>query len=203
MGEDIEMPSLRIPVSLVLMVLMLSAPAFAHTEQLTAGGFVSGFTHPIQGWDHVAAMVAVGIWGAYLGQPSIWTLPVVFPTIMAFGASLGIADVPVPPVEFMIALSGMVLGLLIVFAIRMPTVVAAVIVGVFAIFHGYAHGQELPKAVSPGVYAVGFVVGTGFLHAMGIGFSLVRGIPFGDYIVRSVGAVICLAGFGFLTGALS
>lgn len=197
------MPLLKVLTALVLLTLASADPAAAHSGQLTAGGFLSGFTHPIQGWDHVAAMVAVGIWGAYLGQPSIWILPVVFPTIMAFGASLGVADVPVPPVEFMIALSGMVLGLLIVFAIRMPTVVAAAIVGVFAIFHGYAHGQELPNAVSPGVYAVGFVVGTGFLHATGIGFSLVRGIPFGDYVVRTVGAVICLAGFGFLTGVLS
>ena len=194
---------MKLPVSLILLSLALASPALAHTGQLSANGFLSGFAHPIQGWDHVAAMVAVGIWGAYLGQPSIWALPIVFPTIMAFGGALGVAGVPVPPVEIMIALSGIVLGGLIVFAVRLPTVAAAVIVGVFAIFHGYAHGQELPKAVSPGTYAMGFVLGTGFLHAMGITFSLVRRIRFGDYIVRSVGGVICLAGFGFLTGVLA
>lgn len=194
---------LRALTTLVLLTMVLSLPASAHTGELTSGGFVSGFVHPIQGWDHVAAMVAVGIWGAYLGQPSIWTLPIVFPTIMAFGAALGVAGIPVPPVEMMIALSGIVLGLLIVFAVRLPTVVAAVIVGVFAIFHGYAHGQELPNAVSPGIYAIGFVVGTGLLHATGICFSLLRGIRYGDYIVRTIGAVICLSGIGFMTGVLA
>lgn len=196
------MSYLKIPVTLVLLMVVLSVPALAHTGQLTTGGFLSGFTHPIRGWDHVVAMVAVGIWGAYLGAPSIWTLPIVFPTIMAFGGALGVIGFPVPSVEMMIALSGVVLGLLIVFAVRLPTVVAAVIVGVFAIFHGYAHGQELPSTAHPGIYSMGFVLGTGFLHAAGIGFSLVRNIRFGDVIVRSVGGGICLTGVGFLTGIL-
>jgi urease accessory protein len=185
------------------MVLMLSEPAFAHSGQLTAGGFVSGFTHPIRGWDHVVAMVAVGIWGAYLGQPSVWALPIVFPSIMAIGGAMGVIGVPVPSVEMMIALSGVVLGLLIVFAVRLPTIVAAVIVGIFAIFHGYAHGAELPNAANPAIYAMGFVLGTGALHATGIGFSLLRAVRFGDILVRSIGGGICLAGLGFLTGALS
>lgn len=196
------MTSPRIPLTLVLMVFILSAPAFAHTDQQTAGGFISGFTHPVRGWDHVVAMVAVGIWGAYLGQPSVWALPVVFPVIMAFGGAMGVIGIPVPSVEFMIALSGIVLGLLIVFAVRLPTVVAAVIVGVFAIFHGYAHGAELPNAANPGIYSIGFVLGTGLLHLTGIGFSLLRSVRFGDALVRAIGAGISLTGLGFLIGVL-
>lgn len=167
------------------------------------GGFVSGLSHPIRGWDHVVAMVAVGIWGAYLGQPSVWALPIVFPSIMAIGGAMGVIGLPVPSVELMIALSGIVLGLLIVFAVRLPTIVAAVIVGVFAIFHGYAHGAELPNAAHPAVYAMGFVIGTGALHATGIGFSLLRAVRFGDVIVRTMGGGIFLTGLGFLTGVLS
>lgn len=197
------MPSLRIPATLLFMGLMLSAPAFAHTDQVTAGGFVSGLSHPIRGWDHVVAMVAVGIWGAYLGQPSVWALPIVFPSIMAIGGAMGVIGLPVPSVELMIALSGIVLGLLIVFAVRLPTIVAAVIVGVFAIFHGYAHGAELPNAAHPAVYAMGFVIGTGALHATSIGFSLLRAVRFGDVIVRTMGGGIFLTGLGFLTGVLS
>jgi urease accessory protein len=193
----------KISVTLVLLAVALSPPAFAHTGQLTAGGFLSGFSHPIRGWDHVAAMVAVGIWGAYLGPPSIWTLPIVFPTVMAVGGAMGVAGLPVPPVEVMVALSGVVLGLMIVFAVRLPTVAAAVIVGIFAIFHGYAHGQELPKAANPAIFAMGFVLGTGVLHATGICFSLLRQVRYGEVIVRSIGGGICLTGVGFLTGILS
>lgn len=189
--------------ALVLLVLILADPASAHTDGPTASGFISGFSHPVRGWDHVIAMVAVGIWGAYLGQPSVWTLPIVFPAVMAVGGAMGIAGLPVPSVELMIALSGIVLGLLIVFAVRLPTLPAAVIVGVFAVFHGYAHGAELPNAVHPGVYAMGFVLGTGVLHAAGISFSLLRRITFGDVIVRAVGGGISVAGVGFLTGVLT
>ncbi len=116
---------------------------------------------------------------------------------------MGVIGLPVPSVELMIALSGIVLGLLIVFAVRLPTIVAAVIVGVFAIFHGYAHGAELPNAAHPAVYAMGFVIGTGALHATGIGFSLLRAVRFGDVIVRTMGGGIFLTGLGFLTGVLS
>ncbi len=97
----------RLLSTVIVTVLVFAAavlPASAHTEVGAVGGLVSGFLHPISGFDHVVAMVAVGIWGAYLGQPSIWLLPVVFPTIMAFGGALGVLGIPVPPVEIMIAL---------------------------------------------------------------------------------------------------
>src|SRR3546814_18852902 len=115
--------------------------------------FVSGFAHPILGWDHVVAMVAVGLWGAFLGAPAIWILPVVFPLVMAFGGALGVLGVAVPAVEVGIAGSAVVLGLLVALAARPPLWVAAVIVAAFAVFPGHAPGTELPEAADPLPYA--------------------------------------------------
>ncbi|NCO86089.1 MAG: HupE/UreJ family protein [Rhodobacterales bacterium] len=179
---------------------MMSLPAAAHTGEGMAGGLMSGFTHPLFGWDHVVAMVAVGLWGAFLGKPAIWILPVVFPLVMAFGGALGVAGIEVPAVETGIALSGVVLGLLVALAVRAPLWVAAVIVGVFAIFHGHAHGTELPDAANPFAYAVGFVTGTGLLHLAGIALGFVVALPKGDWIVRAAGVAIAIVGGLFLTG---
>src|SRR6266545_3323120 len=129
---------------LVLLAAASAAPAFAHTGVGSAGGFTGGFAHPIFGPDHVVAMVAVGLWGAFLGPPAIWLLPIVFPLVMAFGGVLGILGVPLPGVETAIAMSAVVLGLMVALAARPPLWVAAVLVGGFAIFHGHAHGTELP-----------------------------------------------------------
>ncbi len=181
--------------------LLVPEIALAHTEGGITGGFVSGFTHPILGWDHVVAMVAVGLWGAFLGAPAIWLLPVVFPLVMAFGAALGVVGVPVPAVEIGIAGSAVVLGLLIVLAVRLPLWLAGVIVGVFAIFHGYAHGVELPEAANPFAYGVGFVIATGLLHLIGIAFGLLIRWPMGTYAVRAGGAVISAVGCVYLLNA--
>ncbi|MCR9139458.1 MAG: HupE/UreJ family protein [Alphaproteobacteria bacterium] len=167
-----------------------------------AGGFVTGFTHPLFGWDHVLAMVAVGLWGAFLGAPSIWLLPVVFPMIMAFGGVLGIVGVPIPAVETGIAFSSVVLGALIALAQRAPLWIAIVIVGSFAVFHGHAHGTELPNAASPIAYSTGFVIATGLLHLFGILFGALIGWPAGALAVRSAGAAIAVAGIAFLIGIL-
>ena len=145
-------------------------------------------------------MVAVGIWGAFLGRPAIWVLPVVFPLVMAFGGALGVIGVPLPAVEAGIALSGVVLGLLIAFAVSAPIWVAAVIVGIFAIFHGHAHGTELPEAFSAYGYAVGFVVGTGMLHLVGIAIGFLTATDAGKLAARAVGAVIALVGAAYLFG---
>ena len=179
---------------------LAAAVAHAHTGEGINTGFASGCWHPIVGWDHVIAMVAVGLWGAFLGAPSIWLLPVVFPLVMAFGGALGIIGVPIPAVETGIALSGVVLGLLIVFAVRAPIWVAAIIVGLFAIFHGHAHGTELPDAFSAYGYAVGFVIGTGLLHMLGIGLGFLTHSKPGTLAVRGVGGVIALIGANFLFG---
>lgn len=189
-------------LALAATLTTLGEPALAHTGTGYGGGFVSGFTHPILGWDHVAAMVAVGLWGAFLGTPAIWLLPVVFPLVMALGAVLGILGIPVPAIETGIALSAVVLGLMIVLAARPPLWVSAVLVGAFAIFHGYAHGTELPATANAFAFAVGFVIATGLLHLIGIGFGLAVKWPAGRVAVRGAGALISLAGIGFLTGAV-
>lgn len=182
-----------------LIALIASGQAHAHEDGL-AGGFISGFTHPILGWDHVVAMVAVGLWGAFLGRPAIWLLPVIFPLVMAFGGVLGIIGVPVPFVEPGIAISSIALGLLIALALRLPLAAAAIIVGAFAIFHGYAHGVELPAATSPLPYALGFVVATGCLHLAGILLGLLVHAPGGRIVIRAGGAAISVIGCLFLFG---
>lgn len=183
-------------------VIMVSQPAFAHEGAGVTGGFVSGFLHPLVGPDHVIAMVAVGLWGAFLGAPAIWVLPVVFPLVMAFGGVLGVAGVPLPGVEIGIAASAVALGLVVAFAARPPLWIAAVIVGAFAIFHGHAHGAELPEAANAISYSLGFVIATGLLHLCGIAFGLLVRWPAGRLAVRTVGMLIALAGVGFLTGVV-
>ena len=186
--------------SILLAVFLVSTGAEAHSGAGVAGGLLSGILHPITGWDHVIAMVAVGLWGAFLGRPAIWILPVVFPLVMAFGGAMGVIGVPLPHVETGIALSAVVLGLVVALAARPPLWVAAVIVGAFAIFHGHAHGTELPGAANPFAYALGFVVATGCLHVLGISFGLLTRWPAGERLVRTGGAAIAVAGLAFLTG---
>ncbi|WP_353646088.1 HupE/UreJ family protein [Mesorhizobium sp. WSM2239] len=183
-----------------LLLPALGTPAFAHDASGVAGGFASGFLHPILGWDHVAAMVAVGLWGAFLGAPAIWLLPIIFPLVMAFGGTLGIAAVPLPAVETGIAASAVVLGVMVALGARPPLWVAAIIVGAFAIFHGHAHGTELPAAADAVAYAVGFVIGTGLLHLAGITFGLASKWEGGRVAVRAAGGAIAVTGLAFLTG---
>jgi urease accessory protein len=180
---------------------LFSEIALAHQGGVI-GGFTSGFTHPILGWDHVIAMVAVGLWGAFLGMPALWVLPVVFPLVMAFGGALGVLGIPVPSIETGIAVSSIVLGLMVAFAVRPPIWIAAVIVAAFAIFHGHAHGTELPGAANPITYSLGFVIATGLLHLLGIAFGLLVRWPLGKIAVQAGGGVIAVLGVGFLTGVV-
>ena len=140
---------MRRTLLLAAAIALLATAASAHTGEAAGGGFVTGFLHPILGWDHVAAMVAVGLWGAFLGPPAIWLLPVTFPLVMALGGALGVAGVPIPGIEFGIAASALIIGVAVMLALRPPLVVAAVIVGFFAIFHGHAHGTEMPRRRQP------------------------------------------------------
>jgi urease accessory protein len=181
----------------------LAGSACAHEGSAIGGGFSSGFMHPVLGWDHVVAMVAVGLWGAFLGRPAIWVLPIVFPMVMAVGGAIGLSGLHIPAVETGIAVSAVVLGAVVAFAVRPPIWVAAAIVGSFAIFHGYAHGVELPKAADPLAYSLGFVIATGMLHLVGIAIGLVVRWPAGKIAVRAVGAAIAMAGIAFLTGYAS
>lgn len=173
--------------------------ALAHLDGSgLGGGFVSGFSHLLGGLDHVVAMVAVGLWGAFLGAPAIWLLPIVFPVVMAIGGALGVAGIPIPSVEVGIALSAVVLGLMVVGAVRPPLWIAAVIVGAFAIFHGHAHGTELPSTANALAYSAGFVVATGLLHVAGIALSQLKRWAVGEWVVRAGGAAIAIAGVMFL-----
>ncbi|MDA0289194.1 MAG: HupE/UreJ family protein [bacterium] len=182
--------------------LLLGTSLWAHEDAGMAGGFISGLTHPLFGFDHVVAMIAVGLWGAFLGSPALWILPVVFPVVMAFGGALGVLGVEIPLVETGIAASAVVLGLMVALALRPKIAIAAVIVGAFAIFHGHAHGTELPEAASPLAYSIGFVISTGLLHLAGIGFGHFTRWPQGILAVRAGGGAIALVGVGFLTGLL-
>lgn len=185
-------------VSVSILLSLLITPAAAHEGHGVAGGFTSGFLHPFFGLDHVVAMVAVGLWGAFLGMPAIWLLPIVFPLVMAMGGALGGVGMVLPGVELGIAASAVVLGTMVAFAAKPPIWIAAVIVGAFAIFHGHAHGAELPEAANPLAYSIGFVIATGLLHLAGIGFGLLTGSETGKIVVRAAGAMIAIAGAWFI-----
>jgi urease accessory protein len=190
-------PTMRRLVAAVAAIFILNTTAFAHTLPGQAQGFVTGFLHPLSGLDHILAMVAVGIWGSQLGRPAIWVLPVAFPLVMSFGGVLGVRGVPIPGVEIGVAASALVLGVMIALSARPPLWIAALIVGAFAIFHGHAHGTELPKAASPLTFALGFVLATGLLHVCGILIGLINFWPSGTRVLRAAGGVIAVIG-GFL-----
>ena len=185
-----------------LVTLCVAAPASAHSADSLAGGFLAGFTHPISGLDHLLAMVAVGLWGAFLGRPLIIVLPVIFPTVMAFGGMLGMVGIPMPPIELGIALSVLLLGGAVASGWRAPVWLACIAVAVFAIFHGYAHGSELPSMADPVAFSLGFVVATGMLHVAGIVIGLMTNRPGGMFVVRVLGGIIVLAGCYYTLAAI-
>ena len=182
----------------VILLMLIATPALAHSGE-GAGGFVAGLSHPVFGPDHLVAMVAVGLWGAFLGSPAIWMLPVVFPLVMAFGGVLGILGAPLAATETGIAASAIVLGLMVALAVRPPLWIAALLVGAFAIFHGYAHGKELPDDANAVAFSTGFVIATGLLHLAGIAFGLLTRWPAGRIAVRGAGAMIALVGVAYLS----
>jgi urease accessory protein len=176
--------------------------AMLHVQEGAAAGFLTGLQHPVSGADHVLAMIAVGLWGAQLGQPAIWLLPVTFPMVMAFGGFLGLIGIPLPGVEIGIAASAIALGTMVAREARPSLVVAAVLVALFAVFHGHAHGTELPEGQSGVLYSIGFVVATGCLHATGIAIGLAHRWPGGARAIRGAGLAIALAGCWFLWRSL-
>jgi urease accessory protein len=188
---------------LTLLVTLWPALAWAHVEKGRAEGLLAGLHHPVSGLDHVLAMVSVGLWGAQLGAPAVWLLPVTFPMVMAFGGMMGLIGIPLPGVEVGIALSGVLLGVAVLTEWRPPLAAAAVIVGFFAIFHGHAHGSELPVGASGMLYSIGFVVATGTLHAVGIGIGAIHRWAWGRTALRVAGAFVATAGVWFLWSALS
>lgn len=185
---------------LTLAATGLSAvPASAHALGGVMGGFGSGFGHPLAGFDHFLAMLAVGLWGAQMGGRSVWTLPATFPLIMCIGGIFGMLGIgPGATIETGIALSLIVLGGAIAARWIASEWAALMIVAVFAFFHGYPHGQEAPRAVDPAAYTVGFVVSTGLIHILGIGVGFGLGRFYQGKIVQALGLVIVACGVYFL-----
>jgi urease accessory protein len=179
------------------------ASASAHQETGQAAGLLAGLIHPVSGFDHVLAMVAVGLWGAVLGPPAIWVLPVAFPLVMALGGMMGLLGFPLPGVEIGIALSAIVLGAVVLTDARPPLWVAALVVAFFAVFHGHAHGRELPEGTSALLYSLGFVMATGLLHALGILLGVAHRWPAGRQFVRAAGSAVALGGIFFLWRAVA
>lgn len=169
-----------------------------HDEGGIAAGLLAGLWHPLSGLDHVLAMVAVGLWGAQLGAPYLWLLPIAFPMVMALGGALGLMGLALPFVELGIALSALTLGALVLAECRPPAWVAVLVVGLFALFHGHAHGTELPEGASGVLYSVGFVVATGSLHASGIALGLVHRWEEGRLAIRAAGLAVAAGGAFFL-----
>jgi urease accessory protein len=211
MNEGIDCPSIRgrlIPLrmtltaGLALLTLGYSMSAQAHILAGETGGFLSGLKHPLSGLDHIVAMVSVGLWGAQLGKPAIWALPVTFPPVMAVGGFLGLVGIPLPGVEVGIAASAILLGAAVLCEARPPLSLAAVLVGTFAIFHGYAHGAELPPGDSGLLYSLGFIVATGFLHGCGIAVGLIHRWRWGQQVLRLAGGAVLTTGSVFLWKAL-
>jgi len=187
---------------LATLAWLLPAALFAHTRGGEAAGLLAGLSHPVSGLDHVLAMVAVGLWGAQLGPPAVWLLPVAFPMVMALGGTLGLVGVHLPGVEIGIALSAIGLGAAVLFEAKPKLGVAAALVGFFAIFHGHAHGTELPPGANGLLYSIGFVVATGLLHLAGIGIGTIHRWPAGRTALRWTGALVALAGLAFLWKAV-
>lgn len=200
-------PSRRSPAAFAAFqataLFLVARAAFAHEQTGAAAGFFTGLEHPISGLDHVLAMIAVGLWGAQLGAPAIWLLPVTFPLVMAFGAFLGLLGVPLPGAEIGIGLSALLLGSMVAAEARPKIAFAALLVGFFAIFHGHAHGVELPPGQSGLTYSIGFVMATGCLHGVGIAIGLVHRWAWGRHFLRAAGALVALAGIWFLWQALA
>jgi urease accessory protein len=175
-------------------------PAFAHLDPIEHGSFAAGFSHPLFGLDHILAMVAVGLWAAMQGGRAVWIVPAAFVGTMAIGFAAAIAGVPLPFVEPVILASVIFIGIAIALALPIPTSAVAAMVGFFAFFHGHAHGGELGQA-GAWQFAIGFIIATAVLHAVGIGAGFALGRFGGKALSRIAGAATALGGLWLAFGA--
>ncbi len=179
---------------LPLLALALPTLAQAHTGAGPIHGFLDGVNHPIHGLDHLLAMIAVGLWAAQMGGRAVWTVPTSFVALMALGGALGMAGFHLPMVETGILTSVLLLGLLITFAVRLPLWASASVVGFFALFHGFAHGAEMPETATTLLYASGFILATAGLHAIGLGLGVaMKKAPFAPTL-RIAGGLVLIGG---------
>jgi urease accessory protein len=181
--------------------VMLSSPALAHTTNASGAGFAGGLSHPFSGLDHILAMITVGLWASQLGRPAYWVLPLTFPVVMAVGAVLGIAGMPLPWVQIGITASVIVLGLMVALSLKPSLAGSMALIGLFALMHGHSHGTELPEAASPVAYSAGFLIATVALHAIGLTIGGASRWPFARVGVRTAGTAIAATGIMLLISA--
>ncbi|WP_413701278.1 HupE/UreJ family protein [Psychromonas sp. KJ10-10] len=184
----------KIFIAIFAMIFTLPELAFAHSGG-TEGAFMSGLGHPVLGLDHLLAMLSVGILSAQMGGRSIWSVPLTFVIIMLLGGVLGMNDIPVFSVELGIAISVILLGIAIASEKKLVPLLAMLFVGIFAIFHGHAHGTEMPYLAEPALYTLGFITGTISIHILGVLISyILQKLKYGEQVLRFLGAGI--AGIG-------
>ena len=185
--------------ALIITMLAFIPTANAHSMGAEGTNFITGLSHPFMGLDHLLAMIAVGIWAAQTGGSAVWRLPLSFVVMMAVAALFGANGYSLPAFEPLIAGSVILLGLMVVFAVRMPINVSMLLVGLFAVFHGYAHGLEMPQVSSALIYGSGFVLATASLHLIGIGLGKIAYRK--QVLSRLIGSMIALAGLYLVTAA--
>lgn len=183
-----------IRIAAALLAILAAFPAVAHSGGAIGAGLASGLAHPFSGLDHLLAMIAVGLWAAQTAGRAVWLLPIAFPAAMVLGAVAGASGVALPAAEIGIALSVLILGVLVAFAVRLSILGGAALVTAFAVLHGHAHGAEVPATADPLAYGAAFVLATVLLHLIGIGLGLTLKSPLAARLVRAGGAAIAMAG---------
>lgn len=189
---------------IALAISFIPSTVYAHEGgNLPLGGFLSGLVHPVLGYDHLLAMLSVGILSAQIGGRAIWTVPATFVSVMAFGGVLGLIDIGISITEIGIALSLVILGSIIASERRLPIVLAMIGVGFFAIFHGYAHGTEMPQTAEPVTYAFGFLTGTALIHIAGVLVGdISKRYQRGPQVLQVGGGLIAIVGLLFVFGVI-
>jgi len=192
-------------LSVFTATLLIATAAEAHTGAGAASGLSHGFFHPIGGLDHILAMAGIGLLGFVIGGRALWLVPAAFVAMMAVGGALGVAGIGLPFVEAGIALSVVVIGAALAFGGSVPLALAMALAGGFAVFHGHAHGTEMPLAASGLTYGLGFMAATALLHGLGIGAGFALNAVAGAASRRAArvgGALLSLSGLAILTGVL-
>jgi urease accessory protein len=189
-------------LSAVALLALGAGPAFAHPGHVEASSFLAGVAHPLGGLDHIAVMIAVGLWAALKGGRALWIWPSAFVGLMLVGGVLGMAHVALPFVEPGILASVVALGLLVALAVDLPVITGAAIIGVFALFHGHAHGSEVAENIGGIEYMAGFAVATATLHLVGIGFAQMMTRANLRPCIRAAGAVCVVIGGALALGAI-
>ena len=187
-------------LTVTALVLLCGQAAFAHTGVGSTNGFIAGFSHPLFGLDHLLAMIAVGLWAAQHGGRALWLVPCTFVTVMALGGLSAHLGLDLPAVEMGIGLSVIVLGLAVAANLKLPVILGMGLVGLFAIFHGHAHGAEMPEDASGLAYGLGFALATALLHGAGIGLAWIASRFTSKRTTQVAGGIITALGVMLLVG---